>query len=498
MFFEFKGILFEGADDCITFDIQANSFLHFDYCMLMRKRGTFEITNTTLNIEKRDNNCDMTMMSLVKMEGDHSSLLVRNSEWKNIVFFWSGSIVRNGKGSFEGIKKCVISNITMKIIKTDEMTFEKVSMMKTSSMEDCRVESSMNVLEGGIVSGTEGSIAFSCNNCTFIHNERVDWRVGNTERNSTTQTQTYKNAEWNECSAPCGGALYVHDNSDAILTVENSTFVKCNATSTRGGGIFALNIAECLMKHSTFIECFSFSESPGGGGAGAEIEGMTSQVFVEDCLFKDDLSGDDAGGLGIWSSKTTKTKDCVFGCIFKNCSCQLTLSSYGGGFIHWNPVDRVVARNCHFENCQSMQYGGGMCLIVSTFGHEILWFCFFHNNTAPLGNDIYVHDNSQSPQTVFCYSTRTEGVRYFAYGIDKSEWLPNNGGKCRFVASTQNQTKAKDTFSCGLNESCACLTISHCLTQMIVGFVEEIKVLGGTVVEGKGVDIGEKTISVSG
>eukprot|EP00770_Monocercomonoides_exilis_P016701 MONOS_16685.1-p1 / transcript=MONOS_16685.1 / gene=MONOS_16685 / organism=Monocercomonoides_exilis_PA203 / gene_product=unspecified product / transcript_product=unspecified product / location=Mono_scaffold02006:66-471(-) / protein_length=135 / sequence_SO=supercontig / SO=protein_coding / is_pseudo=false len=33
---------------------------------------------------------------------------------------------------------------------------------------------------------------------------------------------------------------------------------------------------------------------------------------------------------------------------------------------------------------------------------------------------------------------------------------------------------------------------------MISGFVNEIKVLSGTVVEGKGVDIGEKTISVNG
>ncbi|KAH7826262.1 uncharacterized protein MONOS_5343 [Monocercomonoides exilis] len=272
-------------------------------------------------------------------------------------------------------------------METDEIPVEKEPMMETSSMEDCQVERSMNVLEGGIVSGTEKSIAFSCNNCTFLHNERVDWRVGNTERNSTTQTQIYKNAEWKECSAPCGGALYVHDNSSATLTVENSSFVKCNATETRGGGIFALKIAECTMKHSTFIECFCFSESPGYGGAGADLSGISEQVFCSNCLFKDGWSGDDTGGL--------------------------------------------------------------------------------------------------------------EGVRYYAGG-DKSNWLPNNGGRIRFVASVQTQSNAKDTFSCGLNESCACLTISHCLTQMISGFVEEIKVLGGTVVEGKGVDIGEKTISVNG
>ncbi|KAH7821050.1 uncharacterized protein MONOS_11674 [Monocercomonoides exilis] len=255
----------------------------------------------------------------------------------------------------------------------------------------------MNVLEGGIVSGTEGSGSFTCNNCTFIQNERTDRKVRNTDRQSTTQTQTYKNAEWIGCSAPCGGALYVHDNSSATLTVENSSFVKCNATSTRGGGIFALNIGECTVKHSTFVECYCVS-STNYGGAGAEISGMTIQVFIEN---------------------------------------------------------------------------------------------------SPYGNDIYVHDYSTDSQIAFCYSTRTEGVRYYAGG-DKSDWLPNEGGRSRFVASVENQTNAKDTFSCGLNESCACLTISHCLSQMIEGFVEEIRVLSGTVVEEKGIDVGEKTISVNG
>ncbi|KAH7826274.1 uncharacterized protein MONOS_14778 [Monocercomonoides exilis] len=194
-----------------------------------------------------------------------------------------------------------------------EILTEKVPMMKTSSMEDCRVESSMNVLEGGIVSGTEGSIAFSCNNCTFLHNERADWRVGNTERNSTTQTQIYKNAEWNECSAPCGGALYVHDNSSAILTVENSSFVKCNATETRGGGIFALKIAECTMKHSKFIECYCLASS-NCGGAEAEIDGISIQVFVENCIFRD-------------------------GCVHNS------TDSDGGGLMNWDAADEVITKN---------------------------------------------------------------------------------------------------------------------------------------------------------
>ncbi|KAH7826070.1 uncharacterized protein MONOS_9514 [Monocercomonoides exilis] len=496
--------MLEKADDGAVFDIRAKSFLHLDDCLLMRKggfngyfvfnEGTCEMTNTSMN-NKNDNNCGV-MTSLVKMEGEDASLLVRNSEWKNIVFCGSGSILRNGEGSFEGIKNCAFSNISMKFMETDEMSIEKVLMMKMSSMEDCRVESSMNVLEGGIASGAEGSIAFSCNNCTFLHNERVDWRAGNTERNSTTQTQTYKNAEWNGCSAPCGGALYVHDNSSATLTVENSSFVKCNATSTRGGGIYALNIAECTVNHSTFIECYCVASNH-FGGAGAEIRGLNQQAVIENCLFKDGWSGDDGGGLAIISIQTKKAKDCILDCSFLNCSGHNSSSSDGGAFINWDAIDKIVVHNCLFQECHSDYRGGAVSIQAKGHTGNLLWFCFFHNNSSPQGDDIYIADNSTDSQVAFCFSTRTEGVRYYAGG-DKSEWLPNKGGKCRFVASTQNQTNAKDTFSCGLNESCACLTISHCLSQMIEGFVEEIKVLSGTVVEGKGVEIGEKTISVNG
>ncbi|KAH7831826.1 uncharacterized protein MONOS_6652 [Monocercomonoides exilis] len=502
---EMKGMLLEKPDNCVMIEIRAGSLLQVEGSAFVNKNelnghyvrngGTCYMINTTLGVEN-DQECGM-MGSMAEMEGgDLSSLFVRNCEFEDVVFCGSGSILRNGKGSFEGIKNCAFSNITMKFMETDKVSIDQISMMKTSSMENCDVERSMNVLEGGIVSGTEGSGSFFCNNCTFLRNERVVRKVRNTGRQSTTESLNFMNAEWIGCNASSGGALYVHDNSSATLTVENSSFLKCNATSERGGGIFALNIAECTVKHSTFVECYCVS-STNCGGAGAEISGVSIQVFVENCLFKDEWSGNDAGGLGIWSSKTTKTKDCVLNCFFKNCCVQNPSDCDGGGFISWNTVDRIVLRNCHFQGCHSDGNGGALSIRTNGYYGNLLWFCFFHNNAAKIGNDIFVYDNNTDSQIIWCYSTRTEGTRYYAGG-DKSDWLPNEGGRSRFVASKENQTNAKDTFSCGLNESCACLTISHCLTQMIEEFVEVIKVLSGTVVEEKGVDIGDQTISVNG
>ncbi|KAH7821060.1 uncharacterized protein MONOS_8852 [Monocercomonoides exilis] len=503
---EMKGILLEKPDNCVMIEIRAGSLLQVEGSVFVRNDewngnyvrngGTCRLINATLGIGN-GHECGM-MGSVVKMEGgDSSSLFVRNSEFEDVEFCGSGgSFLRDGSGSFECIQNCKFANITKKYCETEEIQTGKERIMKMSSMENCDVKRSMNVLEGGIVSGTEGSGSFLCCNCTFVQNERMDRKVRNTERVEATVTQTYKNAEWIECSAACGGALYVHDNSSATLTVENSSFVKCNATSTRGGGIFALKIAECTVKHSTFVECYCVS-SIDFGGAGAEICGITIQVFVDNCLFKDGWSGNDAGGLGIWESKAFNTKDCVLNCYFQNCSGHNSTSSYGGGFDNWYMSDRIVSHNCLFQGCHSEWRGGAVGFRTNGHSGNLLWFCFFHNNSAPLGNDICIYDNSTKSQIAFCYSTRTEGVRYYADG-DKSDWLPNEGGRSRFVASKENQENAKDTFSCGLDESCACLTISHCLSQMIVGFVEEIKVLSGTVVEEKGIDVGEKTITVNG
>ncbi|KAH7821215.1 uncharacterized protein MONOS_12863 [Monocercomonoides exilis] len=86
------------------------------------------------------------------------------------------------------------------------------------------------------------------------------------ERMDTTESQTFLSCEWVDCTAPQGGALYVHDNANAILKVENSSLTRCNASSTRGGGIFAQRIAECIVLHSTFDQCVAYGSSDWGGG----------------------------------------------------------------------------------------------------------------------------------------------------------------------------------------------------------------------------------------
>ncbi|KAH7829914.1 uncharacterized protein MONOS_2292 [Monocercomonoides exilis] len=111
------------------------------------------------------------------------------------------------------------------------------------------------------------------------------------------------NCEWKDCKAACGGALFVHDNTDAVLEVINSSFVRCNATSTLGGAIYALNIAVCSVNDSSFQGCYCVSSRDWGGagihchssgngdGGGLCICEMIGGIILHNCRFENGYSG---------------------------------------------------------------------------------------------------------------------------------------------------------------------------------------------------------------
>ncbi|KAH7815165.1 uncharacterized protein MONOS_18342 [Monocercomonoides exilis] len=135
-----------------------------------------------------------------------------------------------------------------------------------SSMENCLICSYENAFEGGISSGFYSSEKFVCKNTSINFGKREMNALQKKEKLNTTESQSFLLCEWTDCTAPQGGALYVHDNASAILTVENSSFVRCEATSTNGGGICAQRIAECIVLHSTFVQCSARGNTDSGGG----------------------------------------------------------------------------------------------------------------------------------------------------------------------------------------------------------------------------------------
>eukprot|EP00770_Monocercomonoides_exilis_P015720 MONOS_15670.1-p1 / transcript=MONOS_15670.1 / gene=MONOS_15670 / organism=Monocercomonoides_exilis_PA203 / gene_product=unspecified product / transcript_product=unspecified product / location=Mono_scaffold01304:18-2300(-) / protein_length=761 / sequence_SO=supercontig / SO=protein_coding / is_pseudo=false len=372
-----------------------------------------------------------------------------------------------------------------------------------SSMENCLIYSCANAFEGRASSGSYSSNSFVCRNTTTHIGKREMNDLEKKGQMNFTDSQSFSLCEWTDCTAPQGGALFVHDNENAILKVENSTFTNCNASSTRGGGIYALKIAECIVKFTSFVQCSCASINTDCGGGGIMVENALTQSLADCCSFENCSSGNDGGAIDLRPTKTQVQKHCISNCVFLNCSALNSGSSGGGAIEHWDCTDKVVISSCLFCNCSSENDGGAACQQINSINKGTLFFyCFFHNNTCRRsGHDIYLSGSSENNIDSSCYSTRNTINRVsttVSENGDKSEWLRNDGGRVRFVSSVQAQQNAKDAYACGINESYPCNTVSHCLTQLIPEFVKDVEILAGTITETKGVDCGSIAITIYG
>ncbi|KAH7829015.1 uncharacterized protein MONOS_5227 [Monocercomonoides exilis] len=369
-------------------------------------------------------------------------------------------------------------------------------------MENSLIYSCLNAFEGGISSGSYSSHEFVCKNTTVSFGKRETNALEKKGQMNLTNSQSFSLCEWEDCTSSQGGALYVHDNEKAILTVENSSFVRCNASSEKGGGIYALKIAECIVTHSTFTQCAATASSDGCGG-GMYLENIYYQSVVDDCSFQNCSAGNDAGAIDLRPTKTQRQKECIINSLFSSCKANHSASSAGGAIEHWSCTDQVVFSNCLFCNCHSMCGGGAAGILINSLNYGILfYYCFFHNNSCSKGgHDIALHNSTSNNIDSSCYSTRNTtnrvSSRYDSI-VDKSGWLKNDFERTRFASSAQTEPNSIDTYACGRDESHPCRTISHCLTQLIPDFVKDIEILSGTITETKNVDCGINTYSIYG
>ncbi|KAH7824218.1 uncharacterized protein MONOS_13035 [Monocercomonoides exilis] len=369
-------------------------------------------------------------------------------------------------------------------------------------MENCLIYSCVNAFEGGITGGSYSSETFVCKNTTISYGKREINALNKTQRIDTTESQTFLSCEWVDCTSPQGGALYVHNNENAILSVENSSFTRCNASSTKGGAIYALKIAECIVLHSFFTQSTCASINVDGGGGGIMAENVHVQSMVDDCSFSNCSSGNDGGAINLRPTKTERQKYCIINSCFECCKASNSTTSTGGAIEHWESTDKVVITNCLFCRCHSI-CGGAVSQQINANNNGILfYYCFFHNNTCTnAGHDIYFDDSSENNIDSSCFSTRKTGNRVstkYDSIVDRSEWLRNDFGTARFVSSTETKASAKDTFACGINETYPCNTISRCLTQLIPDLVPNVEVSSGTIIETNSFDCRTDSFTVYG
>ncbi|KAH7823113.1 uncharacterized protein MONOS_17615 [Monocercomonoides exilis] len=247
--------------------ITGKSSIMMDSCISRQKSaspfhlqsGSICLTNMTLIPQK-----NLNPSSLVFSSDGPNSAILRNCIMADLAVSSSDYFLVSGKSKNEQINDCAFRNISVKSFKSSDYLMEHSCFR--SSMENCLIYSCVNIFEGGISSGAFSSQEFVCKNISSHFGKREANELERKQRIDTTESQSFSLCEWSDCAAPQGGALYVHENANAILTVENSSFTRCNASSTNGGGIYALKIAECVVLHSSFVECNAAAISSCGSG----------------------------------------------------------------------------------------------------------------------------------------------------------------------------------------------------------------------------------------
>ncbi|KAH7826916.1 uncharacterized protein MONOS_13687 [Monocercomonoides exilis] len=438
--------------------------------------------------------------SLIFSSDDSNIAVLRNSIVADLTVSSSDYFLLSGKSKREQIDHCAFRNMSVKLDNYSDYQMDHSCCL--SSMENCLLYSSVNVFEGGISSGSFSSQEFVCKNTSICNGKREANALQKKGQINSTASQSFSLCEWTDCTAEQGGAIYVHDNEKAILRVENSSFTRCNASSTRGGGIYALNIAECIVLHTTFFQCSAAATTDYGGG-GISSEYVYVQTMVDDCSFQNCFSGNDGGAIDLRVTKTQRQKKCVTNSIFVSCTANNSTASAGGAIEHWNCTDQVIMSNCLFHNCFSIHGGGAVGILINSYNNGTLfYYCFFHNNTCVTGgHDIALHNSTSNNIDSTCYSTRNTSNRVSTnlYSVfEKSEWLRNDFGRVRFASSVQTEPNAIDTYACGLDKSHPCCTISRCLTQLIPNAVTDIEILAGTIAETKSMDCCDNTYTIYG
>ncbi|KAH7816610.1 uncharacterized protein MONOS_18204 [Monocercomonoides exilis] len=373
-------------------------------------------------------------------------------------------------------------------------------------MESCVAFACENALDGTVMNGLKKSKELVCRNVSFLNNINKLINYDKQTTINTSNTINMTNCEWMDCtSATDGGAICISGNSASTLTLSLCYFRNDTAQSGRGGAIYTKSISQISIRHCVFLGCQAPDPSFGEAGGAICIDNPQTTYFLENNSFKNCCVGNDGGGISVFSKRAFTDGDKIHDCSFVNCTTSNESTPVGGGIQIWDMSIYPLIRNCLFTNNYAMNGGGGLSLCINIqYTEKNIFFCFFHDNVGIYGGcDVLLVSQQQNTIDVSCRSTRQTGIRvssnYATTSIDDcSCWLRNDGGRIRYVGSKQNQENARDAFACGINESHPCCTVSHCLTQMIPGVVQDIEILGGTIVETCSVDCGTNTFTICG
>ncbi len=137
-----------------------------------------------------------------------------------------------------------------------------------------------------------------------------------------------------------GGALFMAEIKEKMLTVSDCEFYNCSAHE--GGGLFCVK-ADPVIENCVFDNC-----TAGYSGGGMKL--LESSPVINNCRLSNCSSNREGGGICCLSSRAN-----MVGCTFDSCS---TKYLYGGGM--YIASSSPLIRNCKFNRCVSTRDGGGL------------------------------------------------------------------------------------------------------------------------------------------
>ena len=154
---------------------------------------------------------------------------------------------------------------------------------------------------------------------------------------------------------------------------------------------------------------------------------ITQPPLVERSSFLFCISGNDGGGVGIYSSSQSP-KTCILQSRFIACKGQHSGSSGGGGMIIADCNSAISCTECLFCECHSARIGGGLCYYYTPLtppnNAPLCSFLFFSKNsvlTPQYGQDVYFHPLPSDGVFLDCFSTT---VSPRIYPSEHENWIP--------------------------------------------------------------------------
>ena len=243
----------------------------------------------------------------------------------------------------------------------------------------------------------------------------------------TSASHSFKHCSWdNNGLTSNGGAIHIafsSSHSSISLTVDGCIFLHCHETNSNGAGaVYARHIGIATVENSLCYDCECAYNPDYPEGGGLNLNSIHTYPLIKSCSFVSCVSGDDAGGCGIWYSYSSITY-AVDSCHCVKCEGIKQQDGEGGGIIFYENKNFVTCTNCLLYTCKAPLNAGGVCIYrLSSTTVLPIKFCFFRDNKSNGVRDVKLYHFSTSPQAITnSYSYESESGKV---GGGSDNWLP--------------------------------------------------------------------------